>query len=73
MGCATSCNHSRIIDSNALQLNDHLSVELISSPLQLINYFKDKDKNLPKCIFIFGKQVSFFLKKCSIINLKSYF
>lgn len=55
MGCAISCTQHRIIDSNIIRLNDNTSVELISSSLQLINYFKEKDNNLPKCIFIFGK------------------
>ena len=55
MGCAISCNTKhKIIDSNILRLNENSSIELISSSLQLINYFKEKDNNLPKCIFIFG-------------------
>ena len=54
MGCAISCTQHRIIDSNIIRLNDNSSIEIISSPLQLINYFQEKDNSLPKCIFIFG-------------------
>ena len=54
MGCAISLGQHKIVDSNLLRLNDSSTVELISSPLQLINYFREKDNNLPKCIFIFG-------------------